>query len=412
MTAETRTIKVMAISGGNVTVPFTVPDLASLLGVGKVSGLYRGQDLCTAAAINMWSKVKPVRSYREGPLTAAQFAEVNFGFDLAGIITYSPAACLALAKTNAGAWTYLKPRGRVSSSLTEWYRLRDFNGYHHGAAQPYECFAPASVAVKNFAAQVYDMSNEGGEIALTDLTELADGTDTGRLIGDWRLGIAYRLGTSGNVQVVYHSDVLDDCFVDTSGEGGREQFNIAVSSNGTYEWCLFITDYDPTDSADSGNSYRYVYLPGGFGQVVVNESGGDTPIPPSQLAVTIDLTHVTVTGAPYVTTLGFDVTVYSDDEYDVEVYAYLYDENGYPLKNDYDAVSTVGSEEYIYPELTGINFLGNYEKPDLFMRFKLRFRQGSGSWTEVWYNPITGQYTANQPNAYDIDTIIDSLSEE
>lgn len=394
----------MAISGGNVTVPFTVPDLASLLGVGKVSGNYRGQDLCTAAAINMWSKVKPVRSYREGPLTAAQFAEVNFGFDLAGIITYSPAACLALAKTNAGAWTYLKPRGRVSSSLTEWYRLRDFNGYHHGAAQPYECFAPSSVAVKNFAAQVYDMSNEGGEIALTDLTELADGTDTGRLIGDWRLGIAYRLGTSGNVQVVYHSDVLDDCFVDTSGEGGREQFNIAVSSNGTYEWCLFITDYDPTDSADSGNSYRYVYLPGGFGQVVVNESGTVTP------DVTLDLTNIDVTGSPYVTALGFDITVMASDEYEVEVNSLIYDENDEYLDEGSETIETVSSEEYAYPEITGINFLGNYEQTDIYCRFRMRYRQGSGAWSSYyWFNPITGQYTTTQPTAYSVEDILGSL---
>ena len=95
----------------------------------------------------------------------------------------------------------------------------------------------------------------------------------------------------------------------------------------------------------------------------------------------------------------------------MEVYAYLYDEQDYALKSDYDSVDTVSSEEYVYPELTGINFLGNYEKTDLFMRFKLRYRQGAGAWTEVWYNPVSGQYTANQPNAYDIDTIIDAISE-
>lgn len=402
----------MAIVDGKVTVPFAVPALASLLGVSKSGGYYRHKDLCQASSIDKWSRIKPVRHSDPGPLTAAMFAEVNFGFDLVGIITSSPAACLNLAKTNSGAWTYLKPRGRVSSSLTEWFRLRDFAGYNHNAPQPIECYGPSSPYGYRFIpVQIYDMVEEGAELTLTDFTELADGTDTGRLIGDWRLGIAWRLGTSGNVQVLYHPDVLDDCFAPAAVEDPMEQLQAQVSQDGTYEWCAFITDYDPTDSPDSGNSYRYVYLPDGFGQVTIS-GGGDTPIPPAQLSVTIEITAIHVTGAPYVTALECDFDVYSNDEFEVEVYAYLYDESDYPLKNAYDSVETASSEEYVYPELTGINFLGNYEKSDLFLRFKLRYRQGAGAWTEVWYNPVSGQYTANQPNAYDIDTIIDAISDE
>lgn len=402
----------MAITDGKVTVPFGTPALASLLGVVKSGGYYRQKDLCQASSIDKWSRIKPVRHGDPGPLTAAQFAETNFGFDLSGIITNTPAACLALAKTNSGAWTYLKPRGRVSSTLTEWYRLRDFNGYNNNAPQPIECYGPASpYGFRFIPVQVYDMVEEGAELTLTDFTELADGTDTGRLIGDWRLGLAWRLGTSGTVQVIYHPDVLDDCFTPAAGMDPVEQLQAQVSQDGTYEWAVFITDYDPDDDPNSGNSYRYVYLPDGFGQVTIS-GGGDTPIPPAQLSVTVDLTHVTVTGSPYVTALEFDFSVFADDEFDVEVYAYLYDESDYLLKTEYDAVSTASSEEYVYPEITGINFLGNYEKTDLFMRFKLRYRQGTGQWTEVWYNPVSGQYTASQPEAYDIDTIIDAIADE
>ena len=378
----------MAIVDGKVTVPFAVPALASLLGVSKSGGYYRHKDLCQASSIDMWSKRKPVRHFDPGPLTLAQFAEVNYGFDLSGITTSSPAACLSRAASNNGVWTYLKPRGRVSSSLTEWFRLRDFSGYNHNAPQPIECYGPSSpYAYRFIPVQVYDMVEEGAELTLTDFTELADGTDTGRLIGDWRLGIAWRLGSSGIVQAIYHPDVLDDCFAPAAGLDPMEQLQAQVSQDGTYQWVAL-----------------------GYGTVTIS-GGGDTPIPPAQLSVTIDLTHVTVSGSPYVTALGFDFTVFSNDEFEVEVYAYLYDEQDYALKSDYDSVDTVSSEEYVYPELTGINFLGNYEKTDLFMRFKLRYRQGAGAWTEVWYNPVSGQYTANQPNAYDIDTIIDAISE-
>lgn len=401
----------MAIVDGKVTIPFAVPALASLLGVSKVAGYFRHKDLCQASSIDMWSRIKPVRHFDPGPLTAAQFAEVNFGFDLPGITTSSPQACLNLAKTNAGVWTYLKPRGRVSSSLTEWFRLRDFNGYNHNAPQPIECLGPSSpYGYRYIPIQVYDKVEEGAELTLTDFTELADGTDTGRLIGDWRLGIAWRLGASGNVQALYHSDVLDDCFAPVAGEDPMEQLQAIVSQDGSYEWCVFITDYDPSDSPDSGNSYRYVYLPGGYGTVTIS-GGGDTPIPPAQLSVNIDITDVTVTGTPYVSALSFDFTVTSNAEFEVQVYAYLYDSGDYPIANDYDSVDTVSTEEYVYPEITGINFLGNYEKSDLFLRFKLRYRQGSGSWTEVWYNPVTGQYTTSQPQAYDVDNIMDALDE-
>lgn len=401
----------MAIVDGKVTVPFAVPALASLLGVSKSGGWYRHKDICTAAAINAWSKVKPVRSSLYGPLSDADRAAVNYGFDLSTITRTSAAAALAIAKTNNGIWTYLKPRGYVSAQLTEWFRIiGDFAGYNHNAPVAYECFCPASQQVRPVTVQVYDNAFEGAEIALTDLAGLTVGTDTGRDMDDWRLGLAWRQGTSGNVNVIYHVNTLEYCFEDIDGEGGREHLSFTAPANGTYEWCFFITDYDPSDDPNSGDSYRYVYLPGGFGQVTI--SGGDTPIPPAQLSVTIEITAIHVTGAPYVSALECDFDVYSNDEFEVEVYAYLYDESDYPLKNAYDSVETASSEEYVYPELTGINFLGNYEKSDLFLRFKLRYRQGAGAWTEVWYNPVSGQYTANQPNAYDIDTIIDAISDE
>ena len=395
--------RIFAIQNG-VYVGITTDDVSAVLG--ELSGDIA--TLCQSSRINKWSKRKPVRSYSPGELSLSDFAAANFGFDLNRILAYSGSEALTKAKNNGGVWPYLRIRNDVDYS-----RITDFDGYNHNAVQPYECKDPqGTYGQRSVPIQVYDKADEGAELTLLDFTELADGTDTGRTIDEWRIGLAWRKGTTGSIQVKYMNKTLDDCFDDGgSGEEPLEQLDFPAPTDGTYEWCLFITDYDEDDDPNSGDSYRYVYLPGGFGEVAVSASGGDI-VPPAGEPLTINLDDIHVSGSPNVKGLVFDFTVEADDEYEVEVSVELYDESDYPIDSGSDSVETLSSEEYVYPEITGINFKGNYETTDIYVRISYRYRRGSGAWTQRYYNPISGQIATAAFAASQLQDIIESLNED
>ena len=163
----------------------TVEEVAVLLGVPRrADGRYYLKDICTAAAINIWSARKPVRnSLKNGNLTLDDFKAANYGFDLVSILSTastlpSLAPLVGAAGISAqGSWNslYRTPRGRLSQYVCEWLRLLDFNGYYHYAAPPYDSITPSASAGRIGGIRVFRNSDAAAsEIALEDLTGIRD----------------------------------------------------------------------------------------------------------------------------------------------------------------------------------------------------------------------------------------------
>lgn len=120
--------------------------LAGLLGVGKRSdGRYHLADIATAGSINPWAKNKGFgynsENFDYDPQTpdasnarrAAARKEKNQAFDLTNAKIGSNGSVSDIASKydgNMNGWLYVKPKGRA---YNEPFRLRDFDGYDHGA---------------------------------------------------------------------------------------------------------------------------------------------------------------------------------------------------------------------------------------------------------------------------------------
>lgn len=108
----------MANSGGHISKPISVEDVASVLGVNSTDI----GTLCRSTKINKWSKYKPIRNNTNfGILNESEFKEANYGFN---IPRYSSAITLKNSLASAG-WIYQYANGI--------YRLTDFNNYSHRA---------------------------------------------------------------------------------------------------------------------------------------------------------------------------------------------------------------------------------------------------------------------------------------
>lgn len=120
--------------------------LGSILGVGtRADGRYYLADMCQADSINIWALNKPFRynsdnfgfdpknpSVAEAARAAAR-KSVNQGFDLTTAKIGSNGSVSNIASKYDGdmnGWVYLKPRG---AAYNEPNRIRDFDGYDHGA---------------------------------------------------------------------------------------------------------------------------------------------------------------------------------------------------------------------------------------------------------------------------------------
>lgn len=84
--------------------------------------------LVKANKIKPLAKYKPVRHSKIGLLTVSDRDSVRYGFG-AGIL---PSLNLSQASPQSD-WVYQPPRGLANN---EWFRLRDFEGYSHGACTP------------------------------------------------------------------------------------------------------------------------------------------------------------------------------------------------------------------------------------------------------------------------------------
>lgn len=143
----------MAFDRDIVIAPVTLAEIRSLLEV-STDDL---STLCTSNKINKWSKYKPVRNNKVEPLTVSgnvdEFKDStmgsagidpNYGFgdrygSYSGTVQYSQNDIFS---TQSGYFfndkeiPYLRPRGEVSGSYDEQYRLTDFIGYYHIAPPP------------------------------------------------------------------------------------------------------------------------------------------------------------------------------------------------------------------------------------------------------------------------------------
>lgn len=78
--------------------------------------------------IKPMAKYKPVRYPKLGILTVAERASTRFGFGDGLVPTLDLTQDIP-----QNDWVYLRPRG---AEYNEWFRLRDFEGYSHGACAP------------------------------------------------------------------------------------------------------------------------------------------------------------------------------------------------------------------------------------------------------------------------------------
>lgn len=87
--------------------------------------------LCTSNSINKYAKYKPCGGSSPGTLSETERKAVNCGIDCSDSAT----GCFSTSLSN------LLTRAKATNDWTKgsptWYRLLDFDGYHHYARQPY-----------------------------------------------------------------------------------------------------------------------------------------------------------------------------------------------------------------------------------------------------------------------------------
>lgn len=113
--------------------------LGNLLGVGKRGdGRYYLADLCQASSINKFARYKPEDYPTDSNLTEAQRASNRYGFK-----NDTPYIKAGFSTPQHSVYQYQRPKGGTSSMN----RLRDFNGYYHGAVSPLSLIFPQKVYI-------------------------------------------------------------------------------------------------------------------------------------------------------------------------------------------------------------------------------------------------------------------------
>ena len=135
-----------------ITAPISFYDVQTVLGASDTD---EGK-LCTHQNINMWAKNKPVRSANVAPLSDFERQTVRYGLSadclpqgklyfnqlVAKYMNYNVTEATLVDNQ---PYTYARPRGDRTSiiepggnyGIREWYRITDFNGYRHDAAEPF-----------------------------------------------------------------------------------------------------------------------------------------------------------------------------------------------------------------------------------------------------------------------------------
>lgn len=273
------------VVNGKVTRPaggqLTLEEVAVLLGVPKrADGKYYPEDVCRAAAINIWSKCKPVRHWTTGPITLAQRQAVNFGFDFddaSGAVSNEIATLFARARADGGQWTYLRPRGAVGHGTNpggsdEWFRLLDFENYDHRAVAPYNTEPVEHLSVKE-QKRIIVHENEDAEIKLTDFPDIFDDFDIEEVYV-YLLFREYTNNPATPIFVLLPEGGDPVALVDLPAITGHAvQFltpsSVASLNNRTWEVIGVASAWNPDDGEH--DEYNWVYIPGTYQTYTIND---------------------------------------------------------------------------------------------------------------------------------------------
>lgn len=239
----------------------TLSEIAGVLNVSRRSdGHYHASDVFDSSAINIWSAAKPIRSSKTDHITSTDMVNAFYGFNFdliadGGIVARTMTACLDKAKANAGAWDYLRPRGRA---YNERQRILDFDGYNGGAPAPYSMTYDArSSSLANKTIRIN--ADQYAEITVTDIPsdafEYLDPQEAYMFLLFRRRG-----GTINSRQT---QDYISDIFPANSQYTFTQ---IPFNTNGIYEFCVAVSGFE-------GGDDDWLYLPGTYGEMSVNDRG-------------------------------------------------------------------------------------------------------------------------------------------
>lgn len=113
--------------------------------------------------INPYSKIKPVSFASPASPTDAQRKAINYGIT-------APVPSSHPADTKNTLWTYTKPSGLP----TDWFRIRDFEEYHHNATAPFVGRGDIDVTQAGGAVSLATFVNVVGSMTLQDYATLAN----------------------------------------------------------------------------------------------------------------------------------------------------------------------------------------------------------------------------------------------
>lgn len=223
--------------------------------------------------INIWAAHKPIRSQKlrlttnETDPDQDDYAISNYGFDLdetSGASSDNIVELFNRAKTLSGNWIYLHPRGVRTGYNTEWYRLLDFDGYNHNAIAPYFIGAPTRLSV--FGSKIIDIHEEHtAEIKIDKLSKsLFDQTSSMDNV------FVYLLFKKTTATVPTIITPINGVTPITALNTGSVNLSANFPSNGTYEMIAVASAWD-AESGEETYDYNWVYLPGTWQSVIIND---------------------------------------------------------------------------------------------------------------------------------------------
>lgn len=241
-----------------------VAEIAPLIGVQvRADGNYRLSDLCSADGIAMWAKNKPFvkvnSSTRFSAATDEERKEANYGLTIP--YATSPVTLKTTYYNQAGddagnnGWVRRLPK----CTNAEPARLRDFNGYYHGAICPFTTIDLPSAAVNSWetsgfkiAIRTSSSGQDNGAIGLTDIDAIADYYFT--------------------IQIKHKNPSGNGVFIRTLSaekklrefDGGYIEFSTYQLPTGTWDVIPFLSPVPFTTANDGSqvpSSYRYYPIP-------------------------------------------------------------------------------------------------------------------------------------------------------
>lgn len=186
----------MSNSGGVISAPVDVRgDIAAVLGVQSGDlGV-----LCTNAAVNKWSKRKPVEwSGKQSP-GSQDLTALHYGLNL------NPRLVTDLLSGYSGFyWDYTRP--------STWFRTLDFDGYKHNATRPSVNFYSGGFYTNRPSLVHFHFDSDGSDITIADMeypttSHTIPATEE---LGDWNVVVLIYI--TGKTPQLYNSGItLSSC---------------------------------------------------------------------------------------------------------------------------------------------------------------------------------------------------------